>query len=92
VPLQNKIQETIKLPPRQLIEDLQSVQDLAEYAGHPFGPQAEIVSAVEWGMDKTRAAKMRDDLSLTPEEHAEILERFRQRNKQVWGSHSKTDW
>lgn len=82
----------IELPPRQLSEDLQSVKDMVARAGHDLGVQAEIVSACEWGMDQTRAAKMRDTLSLSQVEHAELLECFRRRNEQVWGSHSKTDW
>jgi len=82
----------VELPPRQLCETLQTVQDMVERAGHPLGIQAEIVSSAEWSMDQHRASKMREALSLNDEEFAELLESFRRRNQEIWGMHSKTDW
>lgn len=54
--------------------------------GVPFGIKAENVSTVEWSMDQSRAAEMRDSMSLSEDEHAELFKCFRQRNKQV-GDH-----
>lgn len=81
----------IELPPRQLTENLESVLDMAHRAGHGVTFEAETTSAIEWSMDQSRAAKMRDALLLNKDEYEDLLCRFRQRNKEVWGSHSKTD-
>lgn len=80
----------IELPPRQLTENLESVVDMARRAGHGVTFEAETTSAIEWSMDQSRAAKMRDALSLNKGEYEDLLRRFRQRNKEVWGSHSMT--
>lgn len=74
------------------MEDLDSVRNLMERSGQALGIQAEIVACIEWSMDKARAAAMRAELSLSEEEHAELLEKFRLRNREVWGAHSRTEW
>lgn len=79
------------LPPRQLCEDLESVRQMAERSGDDLSVQASLVSSAEWCMDLARAAKMREELALSPEEHAQLLERFRQRNRETWGAYSTTD-
>ena len=80
----------LDLPPRQVVEDLKSVQRMADRAGYALTFEAQTVAAFEWGMDQLRAAKLRDLLSLSEDEHAELLERFRERNRLVWGDHSVT--
>lgn len=90
-PNSKKRPKNFDLPPRQLCEDLQTIQDMVKRAGIPLGIQAEIVSAAEWSMDQHRANKMREALSLNDEEHTDLLEQFRRRNQAVWAHHSKTD-
>lgn len=86
----NRTKKQIELPQRQLCEDLASVQALADRAGQALGVQAKIVSAFEWSLDRTVAERMRETLRLSQDEYAELLEKFRQRNKSVWGTHSRT--
>ena len=82
----------LELPPRRLCEDLDWLREMAARDGSDLSKEARIASATEWSMDQHMAAEMRAQLGLSPTEHSELLERFRERNKQVWGDYSKTDW
>jgi hypothetical protein len=82
--------EDATLPGRAVVGDLDWVIRAAARHGHDVAENARALPAAEWSIDLNRADEMRAAQGLDEAAVLRLIERFRERNRAVWGPYSDT--